>query len=135
MRPTPLSLPLHRGLNLSQVPIVASLKKACLLQWWQRHESRQAAWLLLGPWLLLPKIVVEGALKQCMLLRVHRLMLIDQGTMPAPSALIGHPMRPKAAKSSLQPVLPYCADLVRLALLLGERLMRKDGQRRPRRSA
>ena len=65
MRPTPLSLPLHRGLNLSKVPIVASLKKACLLQWWQRHESRQAAWLLLGPWLLLPRIMVEGALNAC----------------------------------------------------------------------
>ena len=38
------------------MPIVASLKKACLLQWRQRHESLQAAWLLLGPWLLLPKL-------------------------------------------------------------------------------
>ena len=58
------------------------------------------------PWHLLPKIMVEGALKQCMLLRIHRPMRIDRGTMLAPSALIGHAMRPKAAKSSLQPVLP-----------------------------
>ena len=50
----PLSLPLHRGLDLSCVPIVASLEKACLLKWRQRHESLQVAWLLLGPWLLLP---------------------------------------------------------------------------------
>ena len=48
----PLSLPLHRGLDLSYVQIVA--EEACLLHWRQRHESLQVAWLLLGPWLLLP---------------------------------------------------------------------------------